>query len=167
LSWTNVKGILHEFLQWMMDNNKISIELYDKIMKRAEDIINYIKNNEAKKNIVTNNEFGIDRFFNLDEAQKAFVIYGYIEKELKFISFLKNNTHNFKILANTIYLNLIKNFSDIYHSVINKNHSVNNIFYIKNYIRQNPKIKKLGCGKFSTNYHKHIKNLMHFLNASN
>ncbi|MHA1309578.1 MAG: hypothetical protein ACTSWR_07195 [Candidatus Helarchaeota archaeon] len=163
LNWSETEKIMQEILHWMRKNTLINENTYNERIKKIRKIMDEIIKINEKEIKEFNNEFTIKRFINLDDAQKAFVLLAIIDERLnsEHIKYLKIN--NFKILVNTIYLNLVKAFSNIRNSLNNNLLEKEDYISILNYLKEHPHIKKLGCGQFSLNFYKHIKNVLKYL----
>ncbi|MBD3228920.1 MAG: hypothetical protein GF329_12095 [Candidatus Lokiarchaeota archaeon] len=169
IDWKEPKGILEEMISWMRKHSPINKDIYitkGKKIKNLLDRLSIITDYDIeykKKN------FAFDRFLKLDAAQKAFVILATMDEKLK--NELENHPitnreqklkSNFKLIVNTIYLRQLKTFSNIRKQILSEESNEKNT-HIKKYLRYHPKIKKLGCGKFSLNFHRHVKNLIEYL----
>jgi len=165
-NWKETNGILEELLEWMKNNNIITNENYIILKNKAFKILRSLENVGSPKAIKEYSKFSFNKFFELDEAQKAFVIFASVDEKFENKRFHIDKEGSFKLLVNTIYLKLVKNFSRI-KDQIKRNNINNDISYIRKYIELNPKIKRLGCGKFSLNFHKHVYNLLCFINENN
>jgi len=164
-NWNEVEGIISEVLNWMKENSNISEEMYLNNIRKINLVLKIVKMVELDY-VEDLKDFGLDRFYKLDDAQKAFVILASVDKRLSKENYLKTDEKNFKILTNTTYLNLVKSISRIKETIKKGDIENQKIIHIKKYINANPKIKRLGCGKFSLNFHKHVKNLLNLIYSS-
>ena len=157
------KGILNEIFQWIKDHNVLDDELYKFKREKVKKILSYVDNmNQA--DLATDEEFGLIRFVKLDDAQKAFVILAMADKRL--IDKKPKTITNLKLIVNTSYLNQVKWFSRIRDDIKQDKSEKLKKPHINNYLIEHPHIKRLGCGEFALNFHKHIKNLFDFIMQS-
>lgn len=164
LNWNETKGVLDEFLNCIYKKKEILDDDFENMRHRIDKIFKIISQIDEVP-IINEKEtkFGFERFLLLDPAQKTFVILAVSNKKL--INFDNNGIENpnFKLIVNTIYLKLLKSFSTIRKRILNKENGFDTYKHIETYIQSHPKLKKLGCGQFSLNFHKHVKNLILYL----
>ena len=164
LNWKETQGVLDEFLNCIYKKKEILEEDFENMRQKIDKIFQILSKIKDVP-IIDEKEtkFGFKRFLLLDPAQKTFVILAVSNKKL--INFDINGIQhpNFKLIVNTIYLKLLKSFSTIRKSILNKENGFDIYEHIDEYIQTHPKLKKLGCGQFSLNFHKHVKNLIAYL----
>jgi hypothetical protein len=164
LNWKETHGVLDEFLNCIYKKKEILEEDFDNMKHRIDTIFKIISQiNDVPIIDEIETKFGFERFLLLDPAQKTFVILAVSNKKLKNFDNNGIENPNFKLIVNTIYLKLLKSFSTIRKRILNKEKGVETYKHINDYIQTHPKLKKLGCGQFSLNFHKHVKNLMAYL----
>ena len=168
LNWKESEELLREFLSWIKENSVITD--YDERNLNIKEIFILVKKiKEIKETIIDEDKevFGFNQFLLLDNAQKAFVILSTADKRLSKKDLSEKIESNFKLIVNTSYLNQVKWFSQIRKQIHHSKSKNTKYIQIKKYLDNHPKIKKLGCGKFSLNFHKHVKNLISFLHEKN
>lgn len=101
----------------------------------------------------------LNRFGNLDAAQKAFVILAVADKELDFGSLIQKGS-KIETIIKISYLKEVRWFSQIAKKIDDIVEGKENI---KKYLEKNPKLKRIGCGNFAQNFPDHVFKLLSHL----
>ncbi|MHC1591809.1 MAG: hypothetical protein ACXQS8_06970 [Candidatus Helarchaeales archaeon] len=98
----------------------------------------------------------IHRFNSLDIAQKATVLLALIDSRV---------SKDFKMkLPIKPYLEVLYlRFLTLFQKVLKSPAEHEEFPEIKEYVTQNPKLKRIGCGKFFNNFYEHVKNLLELI----
>jgi hypothetical protein len=149
-------NIIKEILDFMQqDISEITAEVKNEKMKRADAIINELQNLPREGSDIVWPE-RLSRFGKLDPAQKAFVILAAADIELDFSTLIQKGK-NLEAIVKTSYLKEVRWFSMVAKKVEEISAGKENI---KKYLRNYPRLKRIGCGNFARNFPDHVFKLL-------
>ncbi len=149
-------NIIRELLEFMLkETSEISEEVKEDKIRRIEEIISEFKKLPQKENKILWPP-RLERFGNLDAAQKAFVILAAADKQLDFSTIVQQGK-KIDTIIKLSYLKEVRWFSHIAKKVEEIAEGNENI---KKYLERNPRLKRIGCGNFAKNFPDHVLRLL-------
>ena len=150
------ENIITEILDFMQtDIFQITEEVKQDKLRRVKDTISeLIKLPKDGTEIIWPER--LERFGQLDPAQKAFVILAVADKELDFSTLIQKG-HKIETIIKISYLKEVRWFSQVAKKVEEIAEGKENI---KKYLEKNPRLKRIGCGNFAKNFPDHVFRLL-------
>ena len=153
-----VLHIIFEILDFMEETGEITLELKLDKLRRVREIISILGDliNEAGEILWPER---LERFGKLDAAQKAFVILAVADPELDFSTLIQKG-HKIETIVKISYLKEVRWFSQIARTLKEIIEGQELFVDIRRYLEKNPRMKRIGCGKFAKNFPDHVYKLL-------
>jgi len=152
-----VLHIIFEILDFMEETGEITIELKLDKLRRVREIISILGDLITEDGEIIWPK-RLERFGKLDAAQKAFVILAVADPELDFSTLIQKG-HKIETIVKISYLKEVRWFSKIARKLAELVEEKKQK-HIKEYLDQNPRLKRIGCGNFAKNFPDHVFRLL-------